>query len=95
MNIRRIVLTVDCRFVDCCFHAERVHYGPDKDTLVSTLTREHVDKVDRALDLRSEDLGFDSHCWSCVEVSGKLLIPYCLCPSRSNGYLVDQKIGKL
>ena len=37
--------------------------------------------------LRSEGLGFDSHCWSCVEVSGKLRIPCCFCPPSSNGYL--------
>ena len=35
-------------------------------------------QVPRALDSRSEGLGFDSQCWSCVEVSGKLRIPYCL-----------------
>ena len=52
-------------------------------------------QVDRVLDSISEGLGFDSHCWSCVEVSGKLLIPYCLCPPSSNGYLVESKIGKL
>ena len=28
------------------------------------------------------------HCYSCVEVLGKLLIPCCLCPPSSNGYLV-------
>ena len=44
---------------------------------------------------RSEGLEFDSHCWSCVDVLGKLLIPYCLSPPRSNGYLVERKIGKL
>ena len=27
-------------------------------------------QVDRVLDLRSEGLGFDSNCWSCVQVSG-------------------------
>ena len=37
-------------------------------------------QMDRALNLRSEGLGFDSHRWSCVEVLGKLLIPHCLCP---------------
>ena len=26
----------------------------------------------RVLDSRSEGLGFDSQCWSCVAVSGKL-----------------------
>ena len=52
-------------------------------------------QVDRALDLRSECLGFDSHCWSCVEVSGKLLIQYCLCQPSSNWYQVERTIGKL
>ena len=52
-------------------------------------------RVDRVLDLRSEGLGFDFHCYSCVEMSGKRLIPYCLCPSSSNGYLVERKVGKL
>ena len=28
------------------------------------------------------------HCYSCVEVLGKLLIPCCLCSPCSNGYLV-------
>ena len=28
------------------------------------------------------------HCYSRVEVLGKLLIPWCLCPSSNNGYLV-------
>ena len=46
--------------------------------------------MDRALGSRSEDLGFDSHCWSCVEVTGKLLISCCLCPPNSDGYLVEQ-----
>ena len=52
-------------------------------------------QVDRELDLWSEGLGFDSHYWSCVEVSGKLLITYCLCSLSSNGYLVEWNIGKL
>ena len=52
-------------------------------------------QVDRALDLRSEGLGSDSHCLQCGEVSGKLFIPYWLCPPRGNGYLVERKIGKL
>ena len=29
--------------------------------------------VDRALDSRSEGLGFDPQCWPCVEVSDKLV----------------------
>ena len=49
----------------------------------------------RTLDLRLEDLGFDSHCWSCVEVLGKLLIPYCLCLPSSTEYHVERKLGKL
>ena len=32
----------------------------------------------RTLDSRSNYMGFDSHCWSCVELLEKLLIPYCL-----------------
>ena len=52
--------------------------------------------VDKALDLRSEGLGFDSQCWPCVEVSGKLCIPHCLGPLSSNGYLVHRsKVGSI
>ena len=28
------------------------------------------------------------HCYSCVKVLGKLLIPWCLCTPSSNGYLM-------
>ena len=45
--------------------------------------------VDMALDARSKGLGFDSHCWSCVEVSVRLLIPNCLCLLLTDGYLVN------
>ena len=31
------------------------------------------------------------HYWSCVEVSGKLFIPYCVCLPSSGGYLVEQE----
>ena len=59
---------------------------------------EHVGacgQVDRALDSRS-GLGFDSQCWSCVEVSGKLCIPHCLGPPSHNGYLVHRsKVGPI
>ena len=48
--------------------------------------------VDRVLESRSEGLGFNSHCWSYVEVSGKLLIPYYLCLSSTDGYLVERKL---
>ena len=52
--------------------------------------------VDRALDSRSEGLGFDSQCWSCVEVLGKLCIPHCLGPPSRNGYLVHRsKVGSI
>ena len=45
--------------------------------------------MNTALDSKSQYLGFDSHCWSCVEVSwsGKLLVPHCLCLSSSDGFL--------
>ena len=35
-----------------------------------------------------------STCWPCVEVSGKLLMPYdyCLCLPSSDGYLVDENL---
>ena len=48
--------------------------------------------VDRVLDSRSKGVELHSHfCWSCVEVSGKLLISYCLCLPSSDGYLVEQE----
>ena len=46
--------------------------------------------VDRVLDSRSKGLGFDSQCWPCVEVLGKLRIPHCLGPPSRNGYLVHR-----
>ena len=50
--------------------------------------------VDRAVDRRSKGLVFDSQCWSCVEVSGKLRVPHCLGPPSHNGYLVHRyKVG--
>ena len=52
-------------------------------------------QVDRALDSRS-GLEFDSQCWPCVEVSGKLRIPHCLGPPIRNGYLVHRsKVGSI
>ena len=52
--------------------------------------------VDRALDSRSEGLGFDSQCWPCVEVSGKLRFAHCLGPNSRNGYLVHRsKVGSI
>ena len=42
--------------------------------------------------VQKSGLGFDSHCWSCVEMSGKLVIPCCCCPPSSNRYLVEQKM---
>ena len=53
-------------------------------------------QVDRALDSRSEGLGFDPQFWPCVEVSGKLRIPQCLGPPSRNGYLVHRsKVGSI
>ena len=43
-----------------------------------------------ALDLRSKGQGFDSHHWSCVEVSDILLITHCFCLPNNDGYLVDK-----
>ena len=49
------------------------------------------DQVDRALDSRSEGLGFNPSAghpdWPCFEVSGKLCIPHYLGPPSCNGYL--------
>ena len=54
------------------------------------------DQVDRAFNSRSEGLGHDSQCWTCVEVSGKLHIPHCFCPLGHNGYLVHRyKVGSI
>ena len=54
------------------------------------------DPVDRALHSRSEGLGFDSQCWLCVEVSGKLHIPHCLGQPSRNWYLVHRsKVGSI
>ena len=45
---------------------------------------------------RSEDQGFDSQCWPCVEVSGKLRIPHFLGPPSRNGCLVHtSKVGSI
>ena len=52
--------------------------------------------VDRALDSRSDGLGFDSQCWSCVDVLGKLRTPHCHGPPSHNGYLVHRfKVGSI
>ena len=52
--------------------------------------------VDKAIYSRSEGLGFNSQCWPSVEVSGKLCIPYCLCPPSGIGYLVHRsKVGSI
>ena len=52
--------------------------------------------VDRALDSRSEGLGFNSQCWPCVEVLDKLRIPLRLGPPSRNGYLMQRfKIGSI
>ena len=48
--------------------------------------------VYRALDSKSEGLGFDSQCWSCVEVFSKLHIPHCLRP-LCHGSIVAGCIG--
>ena len=50
------------------------------------------DSMGRASDSKSQGLGFDSHCWSYVQVVSKLLIPcHLLLPSNTR-YLVDEKL---
>ena len=56
------------------------------------LVWEHVPSWNRA-NSRSKGLGFDSHCWSYVEVPGKLLISYRLCIPSSDGHLMDENCG--
>ena len=52
--------------------------------------------VDRALDSRSEGLGFDSQYWPRVEVLGKIRVPHCLGPPSHNWYLVHRsKVGSI
>ena len=52
--------------------------------------------VDRALDSRSEGLGFNSQCWPYVQVLGKLCIPHCLGSPSLQGYLVHRfKAGSI
>ena len=49
-----------------------------------------------ALVSKSKGLGFDSQCWSCVEVSDKLRIPHFLGPPSCNGYMVHRsKVGSI
>ena len=49
-------------------------------------------RVDRALDSRSKELGFDSHWWYCVKESGKLFISCCLCLHSNDWYLVEERL---
>ena len=53
-----------------------------------------IGPVNRASHSRSQDMGFNSQCWPCAEMSGKFHTPHCLGPSRRNGYLVHRsKVG--
>ena len=48
----------------------------------------------RALDSRSEGLGFDSQCWPCIQVSAKLRIQHCYNPPTVQSSLVYRsKVG--
>ena len=52
--------------------------------------------IDKALDSRPEGLGFNSQPWSCIEASGKLHIPHCICLPSHNGCQVHRsKIGSI
>ena len=37
-------------------------------------------------------LGFNLYYMSYVEVSGNIIIPFCLCLQSSDGYLMDEKL---
>ena len=55
---------------------------------------DQVDSVLIGFNIRRS--GFDSQCWSCVEVLGKLHISHCLGPPSRNGYLVHRsKVGSI
>ena len=62
----------------CIMQFTRVHYNNIP-----------ASRLDRALNSRSTGLGFDFHGQSCVEMSGKLCILYCLGLPSHNGYLVQ------
>ena len=50
-------------------------------------------QANRAL-TEKQKVWFESQCWSCVKVSGKLHIPNSLDPPSHNGYLVRRfKVG--
>ena len=44
------------------------------------------------MDSKSNGLLCDSHCRSCVEVLGKVLLVYCLYPPESIDYLVESNM---
>ena len=52
--------------------------------------------MDRALDSKSEGLGFNFSAGHVVEVLGKLCIPHCLGLPSHNGYMVHRsKVGSI
>ena len=50
--------------------------------------------VDKALDSRSEGLEFDSQCWPCVEVSGKLFHTALLYPAVMGIWCTDPRLNQ-
>ena len=93
-------------YIFLCYHIKGLRVtasltGNTRQIIKNTMTRKqclmHVEargQVDRELDSRLEGLGFDSQCWSCVEVLGKVCSPHCLGPPRRNRYLVHRsKVG--
>ena len=76
-----------------CSHNESKEETSDCYIHCTSLDMVACGQVTWALGSRSKGLGFNFHCWLCVEVTGvgKLVIPCCLCSPSSNGYLVERR----
>ena len=80
-----------CNSVDCS--EEEFSFNYTKNGFASSIYG-HTQWRVRVADSRLKALVFHLHCWSCAEVSGKLLIQHCLWPPNSNVYLGDKNIEK-
>ena len=65
-----------CLFIIFYIHLFPTHHSTHIfHVTISHITHERLrarGKVDRMLGSRPKGVGFDYHCWSCVEVMGKL-----------------------
>ena len=91
-------LGIDCSMGNIACFNKRAKYtiSSGQHSNISYLNILTFCSVDRALDSRSEGLGFDSQYWPCVEVLDRLHIPHCLGPPSRNGYVVHiSKVGSM